>query len=601
MRSAGLILLLVGAPSLLGAQDFLIRNARIFDGDRVMRRASVLVRDGKIEQIGSRIRAPRNARVIDGRGKTVIPGLIDAHTHIRSRRDLEQSVAFGVTTDIDMTMDLQLLTAEKADQNANKATDRADLFSSGYPATAPGGHPTEHGLKFPTLTGPEGAQAWVDDRIAEGSDFIKIMYEHGGDTGQGGRPSIDTATLRALIAAAHARGKLAVVHIHSERQAMDAIESGADGLAHLFAYGGDSVDPRFVPLVAERHAFVIPTFSVLESVCNQSPGQHLLDDPKLSAYVADDYLPQLRKNINHGPPHNCMLSMAAIPSLAAAHVPILAGTDAGNPGTAPGVSMHGELEYLVKAGLTPEQALAAATSVTASTFHLTDRGRIAPGLRADLVLVHGDPTADITATRDIVEVWKAGIPADRRSWHRSLNTVALSVLAQSQPVLAESEVREELAKFIRAFDDLDWESFRLAFDDNATVFYPRAFPERANGRPEFEKTFRTVFEQIRDGKSAAPYMDIQPREMRIQLLENVAIVTFHLDDGAGFLNRRTIVLSKTGKGWKIVHLHASEVPLGTAPASRGEKEPAEAGGCILEPSRGESRPTILALPVTGGE
>jgi imidazolonepropionase-like amidohydrolase len=329
-----------------------------------------------------------------------------------------------------MLMDLQLATAEKAEQNANQASDRADLFSSGYVATAPGGHGTEYGLKFPTLTGAEGAQAWVDDRIAEGSDFIKIIYEYGGDTGHGGRLSIDRATLDALVVAAHARGKLAVVHIHSEQQAFDAIESGADGLAHLFAFGGDTVGPKFVPLVAEHHAFVIPTFSVLESVCNQNPGQHLLDDPRLSTYVANDYLPQLKKNINRGRPKNCMFSMNAIPPLAANHIHILAGTDAGNPGTAPGISLHGELEYLVKAGLTPGQALAAATSVAASTFHLTDRGRIASGLRADLVLVNGDPTADITATRDIVEVWKAGIPVDRQLWRQRMNSVTSNGLSQ---------------------------------------------------------------------------------------------------------------------------------------------------------------------------
>jgi len=319
MRPMGLLLILIVTPGFLGAEDVLIKNARVFDGERVIPRTSVLVLDGKIEQVGRHIRAPRNVRVVDGRGKTLIPGLIDAHTHIRSRRDLEQSAVFGVTTDISILLDLQLATAEKAEQKANKAGDRADLLSSGYVATAPGGHGTEYGLEFPTLTGPENAQAWVDDRIAEGSDFIKIIYEYGGDTGHGGRPSIDKATLQALVAAAHVRGKLAVVHIHSEQQAFDAIESGADGLAHLFAFGGDTVDPKFVPLIAEHHAFVIPTFSVLESVCNQSPGQHLLNDPRLSAYVADNDLPQLKKNINHGQPKNCMFSMNAIPPLAANH------------------------------------------------------------------------------------------------------------------------------------------------------------------------------------------------------------------------------------------------------------------------------------------
>ena len=134
-----------------------------------------------------------------------------------------------------------------------------------------------------------------------------------------------------------------------------------------------------------------------------------------------------------------------------------------------------------------------------------------------------------------------------------------SVFAQSQPSQSEADVHKALAKFIRAFDDLDWEHFRLAFDDKATVFYPRAIPRRANGRAEFEKAFKTMFQQVRDGKTAAPSMDIQPKELTIQLFGNVAIASFHLDDRVGFLNRRTIVLNKTKKGWKIVHLHASEV------------------------------------------
>lgn len=128
------------------------------------------------------------------------------------------------------------------------------------------------------------------------------------------------------------------------------------------------------------------------------------------------YVPQLKKNINHGQANHCMFSMTAIPPLSAAHVPILAGTDAGNPGTAPGASLHGELEYLVEAGLTPQQALVAATSAPATAFHLADRGRIAPGLRADLLLVNGDPTADIKATRDILAIWKTAASVDRQAW-----------------------------------------------------------------------------------------------------------------------------------------------------------------------------------------
>jgi imidazolonepropionase-like amidohydrolase len=410
--------------SLAQAEDFLVKDVRLFDGERVIARTSVLVRDGKIAAVASHLSAPKGARVINGKGKTLLPGLIDAHTHIHSRQDLEESLAFGVTSDLSMLMDLQLATQQKAEQKANRAADRADLFSSGFCATAPGGHGTEYGLKFATLTGPAEAQSWVDERIAEGSDYIKIIYENGGDTGRGGRPSIDKATLQALIAAAHARGKLAVVHIHSEQQAFDALEANADGLAHTFLFGGDAVDPKFAPLAAAHHAFIIPTFTVLESVCNQGPGQRILDDPKLSPYLPPDNLTQLSKNINRAPASNCKFAMSVIPPLVAAHVPILAGTDQGNLGTAPGASLHGEMEYLVEAGLTAQQALAAATSVPATAFHLTDRGRIAPGLRADLVLVNGDPTTNIKATRDIVAEWKGGVLFDRQAWLNRAKSIA---------------------------------------------------------------------------------------------------------------------------------------------------------------------------------
>jgi ketosteroid isomerase-like protein len=87
-----------------------------------------------------------------------------------------------------------------------------------------------------------------------------------------------------------------------------------------------------------------------------------------------------------------------------------------------------------------------------------------------------------------------------------------SAPAQQQDESYESQVRVVLANFISAFDNLDWERFRSAFADDATVFYPRAIPERANGRAEFEKAFNMVFQQIRGEKTRPPYMDIQPKD-----------------------------------------------------------------------------------------
>jgi len=131
----------------------------------------------------------------------------------------------------------------------------------------------------------------------------------------------------------------------------------------------------------------------------------------------------------------------------------------------------------------------------------------------------------------------------------------------SQSVSGDPSLQSALARFVTAFDNLDWDAFRLSFDDDATVFYPRTFPERAQGRSEYEHIFKIVFEQIRGNKLSAPYMDIQPRGLIIQSIGDTAIVTFHLDDRPGFVNRRTMIWHRTPTGWKIAHLHASEVPI----------------------------------------
>jgi ketosteroid isomerase-like protein len=123
-----------------------------------------------------------------------------------------------------------------------------------------------------------------------------------------------------------------------------------------------------------------------------------------------------------------------------------------------------------------------------------------------------------------------------------------------------------LAEFLSAFNNLEWDKFRNSFTDDATVFYPRGIANRASGRAEIEAHFRLIFEQIRAGRSKGPFMDLQPRGLLLQIQGETAIVTFHLDDRPGFVNRRTLVLRKVGGAWKITHLHASEVAVepGTA-------------------------------------
>src|SRR5262249_13616059 len=144
-----LLLMALAAPAF--GQSFLVRDARVFDGERTLPRASVLVSDGRIVRIGANLEAPAGVSVIDGTGKTLLPGLIDAHAHVIDAGSLRQSLAFGVTTVLDMFSPIQEAVGWRKDAAA-RGSGMADLLTAGTLATAPGGHGTEYGLQIPTLT-----------------------------------------------------------------------------------------------------------------------------------------------------------------------------------------------------------------------------------------------------------------------------------------------------------------------------------------------------------------------------------------------------------------------------------------------------------------
>jgi len=389
-----------------------IRGARVFDGERVLTGANVLLRDGAIAAVGADLQPPPDAELVDGQGRTLLPGLIDAHVHVWNAPQLRQAAALGVTTELDMMTDWKLAAELKA--QARRDPSMADLRSAGNPATSPKGHGTEYGLPIATLERPEEADAFVAARVKEGSDYLKIVYE----PGRGTMTSLDRATLEACVAAAHRRGLVAVVHVSRLEGARDALAAGADGLAHAFF--DLPATEELVALAASKGAFVVPTLSVTGSVFGRSRGPAILADPSLAPFIDASGRSVLQAAFRWQTEGSLENAQRSTGMLAARGVAILAGSDAPNPGTAHGATVHEELKLLVASGLSPLDALAAATSRPAARFGLGDRGRIAPGLRADLVLVQGDPAADISATRRIEAVWRGGVRVDREARRRAV-------------------------------------------------------------------------------------------------------------------------------------------------------------------------------------
>ncbi|MDG9726729.1 amidohydrolase family protein [Streptomyces sp. DH41] len=364
----------------------LIRDVRVFDGVRAVASADVLIDGDSIAEPDG-----RSADVeLDGAGKTLLPGLIDAHTHTFDG-SLARALTYGVTTELDMFCLPSNLRRQR--KLAAERDDVADLRSAGVLATAPGGHPTgvmaatatmldnpqDAAGAFETITEPAQAESFVAARVAEGSDYLKVVIDDGALAGTP-VPALGRNIATALVDAARTAGLKTIAHACTARETALALDAGVDGLAHVWADtpSGDPAADALAARLADQGVFVVSTLAYFESIGGESP-----DRLAGAAHVAG----VLRR----------------------AGVPLLAGTDANPFAPRNGDGLHRELELLVHAGLSPLEALAAGTSVTARHFGLPDRGRVSPGLRADLLLVDGDPTRDITAVRAVADVWRRGI------------------------------------------------------------------------------------------------------------------------------------------------------------------------------------------------
>ena len=344
-----------------------LTNVRVFDGTKVCDPSTVVI-DGAF--IGN---DATGAREVDMHAHILLPGYIDAHVHLDGPENLAQMCRAGITTALDMgTWPLSLLTSLRHKAGVT------DIRSSGIPATSPGsvhshipGRPVEM-----LVSNSTEATQFVADRVAEGSDYIKIVADV---------PGPDQSTLNALVAAAHDHSKIAIAHAVKHEAAIMAQEAKVDMLTHvpLDKPLGDAE----ISAMISTSCIVVPTLIMMKGTAKNLAGK--------------------RPGLDYANAH------ATVGALYRAGIPILAGTDsnraAGVPAAVPhGESLQDELKLLVDAGLSTVDALRAATSLPAKHFGLHDRGVIAPGRRADLVLLAADPTEDIKNSRRIERVFCAG-------------------------------------------------------------------------------------------------------------------------------------------------------------------------------------------------
>jgi imidazolonepropionase-like amidohydrolase len=237
------------------------------------------------------------------------------------------------------------------------------------------------------VAGPADAPRFVAERVAEGADYLKVIVE---DPSTMGSAALDVATIAALVAAAHRANLKVIAHASRIAAIHMASEAGVDVLTH--APLDAEIDAEVAATYASRGIVSVPTLTMMRAIVATNAGGRLP---------------------THGGAIDYAHARATVATFHRAGLTILAGTDANmapmSPAKVPhGASLHDELGLLVEAGLTPVEAVRAATALPAAYFGLNDRGVVAPGRRADLLLIDSDPTQDVAATSAIRGVWIAG-------------------------------------------------------------------------------------------------------------------------------------------------------------------------------------------------
>ncbi len=377
------------------AAVLVIEGATVFDGTGAAPAvASVLIEDGRITAIGPKLKRPRGAVRIDARGKALLPGFFDLHTHWTpgglpntTPQIATAYVKAGVTTVNDFHQQPESY-APRREWLKSLATPHVNFAAR---ISTPGGHGADWGDQSTTIwvSTPEAAQAAIKRLEAYKPDLIKAFADGWRYGTMPDNTSMDEWTLRALSEAAHKLGMPVVTHTVTVERGLVAARGGVDSLAH--GLQDRPITPQEVAAIKASGMAMAPTLAVYNP-----------DKPRATPVDPQDprYQQAVRK---------FGYALGNVKALFDAGVPIALGTDAGMPGTPHGVSTLQEMELLVKAGLTPTQALMAGTVTSARIMRIDgDRGTIAVGKRADIVLIDGQPWLNIADVHKVSHVFVDG-------------------------------------------------------------------------------------------------------------------------------------------------------------------------------------------------
>lgn len=440
-------LLIVLLPEVVTAQ-ILYEGARLISGDAslVIERSAILVDRGRITQVGSQgqVKAPASVRRVDLSGKTIIPALIATHVHPGFQRgasyvrenytadiivnDLNRALYWGISVAQSQGIEAgDVMYQVRADQQAGKLPPTAALLVAGRgigsPNAGPGGA-TYAGMAYEVTTEADARTA-VEELAARKVDLIKIWV----DDRNGRAPKLAAPLYRIIIDEGHRRGLKVNAHVFYHTDAVDLVNAGIDGFAHLVR---DAVmDDALVAAIVRRGVYVMGNMSSPRKSTYASPPRWMAPgDPMaqlLTESAAAPVLDRLRAYFGKREPRavdaaqqRYRILEQSLAKLDRAGAKIILGADTGLEDHLFGMAEHLELEAMVDAGMPPARAIVAATSRSAEFLQLTTKGTLRPGFDADFIVLDANPLEAIGHTRRINRVVLGGIEIDRAALRSKL-------------------------------------------------------------------------------------------------------------------------------------------------------------------------------------
>ncbi|MCD7098467.1 amidohydrolase family protein [Stenotrophomonas sp. MMGLT7] len=420
------------------AETVALRHVRVIDGQggTPVANATVLIEDGTIAAVGpdADVDVPAGARQIDLRGRSVLPGLISDHSHLgmtdgtgagpqnytraNIERQLRQFQRYGVTTVTSLGMNGPLFQSLRAQAHAGTLPG-ADVFGAdrgiGVPDGAPPMNVGPDQLYRPATT--EEARAAVRDMATRKPDLVKVWVDDFNHTLE---HKMTPEIYGAVIDESHRLGLRVAAHVYYLDDAKKLVAAGADVLAH--GVRDAPVDDELIAAMKAAGTWYVSTLDLDEAFFIYAEQPAWMKSPFFRAALQ----PQLAAEFDDAAWRSKTLSdpaklktwqgalktnQANLKRMVDAGVKVGFGTDSGaTPLRIPGFAEHRELQLAVQAGLTPLQAIRMATHDAAALLGLDDRGVIAAGKRADLIVVAGDPSRDIADSQRIEAVWQRGQP-----------------------------------------------------------------------------------------------------------------------------------------------------------------------------------------------